>query len=278
MSYVGQIFGKRKVICDTCQAKDWTSIGLRIPSRPDKYKLTMCLNCGHILPCEIGNLHRQPPKRCVFCSNIGNHSNVKTDTNTWAVYASYAVCNITYDKQVVQAYVDLPFYDMASKYTWRISKKKQKYYVVTGSSKKGTMVYMHEMNIGKAPDGFEIDHIDGNSLNNRRDNLRFVNHQQNVDNQLATRIDNQIGIRGVVFVKNTRKYKVDFYHHGIRFYTKDWDTIEEAVWCRTCFEDYFGLEAIRHNPLAKQYDTLTNESKEVIKQYVYSKILGNERY
>lgn len=277
MNCIGQIFGNREVIKNTCSDTDWTKIGVRIPSRKDKYVLTKCLNCGAILPCEISNLRRQPPKRCVFCSNIGNHSNVKTNTNTWALYDDVAVCNVVYQNQVVSFFIDVLDYEKVSKYVWRISKKKQKYYAITGSSKRGTMRYLHDMILENRNDELETDHIDGNSLNNKRNNLRIVSHQDNVDNQRATRIDNQIGIRGVVYCRSRKKYKVDFHYHGRRFYTKEWNTIEEAVWCRYCFEDYFGLPAIKNNFLATQYLTLDTSKKDAIQQYVLGQILGNER-
>lgn len=277
MNYIGQIFGNRKVIANQCVDENWTELELRIPTRPDKYVLTKCLNCGTIIPCEIGNLHRQPPKRCVVCSNIGNHSNIKTNTNTWAKYDDIAVCNVQYAKQIISFYIDIEDYELISKYVWRISKKRQKYYVITGSYKKGTMQYLHSMILNNNTDLYEIDHIDGNSLNNRKSNLRVVSRQSNIDNQRATRIDNQIGIRGVVYNKASKKYKVDFYYHGKRFYTKDWDSIQEAVWCRYCFEDYFNLPAIKNNPLAEQYYTLSNEKRNEIQQYVFEQILRNER-
>ena len=277
MDYLNQIFGTRQIIREHCTTEDWTSIGLKIPSRPDKYVLTQCMNCGAVLPSMLKNLREQPPKRCVFCSNIGNHSNVQTITNSWAVYDSYAVCNVLYNHKVISFYVDAVDGERVMQYTWRISKKRQKYYVISGSFKKGTMIYLHELVYGAHPDGTEIDHIDGNSLNNRRGNLRVVSRQENIDNQRATRIDNQIGIRGVVYVKSSGKYKTDFHYHNRRYYTRDWDTIEEAVWCRYCFEDYFDLPALKNNPLAEQYDTLTPERKHEIQQYVLEKILGNER-
>ena len=277
MNYIGQIFGNREIIKNDCVDTDWTSLGICIPSRKDKYVLTKCLNCGTVLPCLIRNLRRTPPKRCAFCSNIGNHSKVIIKTNTWAKYDDYAVCNILYNNQVISFYIDIEDYENISKYIWRISKKRQKYYVITGSQKKHTMHYLHSIILGQTKDGLEIDHIDGNSLNNRRNNLRVVDRQTNIDNQRATRIDNQIGIRGVVYSKTHKKYKVDFYYHGKRFYTKEWNTIEEAVWCRYCFEDYYNLPAIKNNPLAQQYFTLDSETKNIIQQYVLEQILGNER-
>jgi len=39
-------------------------------------------------------------------------------------------------------------------------------------------IYMHRL-ILDAQDGFEVDHIDGDGLNNRRSNLRLCTHQQN---------------------------------------------------------------------------------------------------
>lgn len=277
MNYIGQRFGNREVIKNYCCDSDWTELGLKIPSRPDKYVLTKCLNCGAVLPSELRNLRVQPPKRCVICSNIGNHSNITTKTNAWALYDGYAVCNIISNHQVISFYVDAEDYDVVSQFVWRVVKKRQKYYAITGSFKKNTAIYLHDLVIGDDKNGLEVDHIDGNSLNNRKNNLRLVTRQENIDNQIATRIDNQIGIRGVVYNKAGKTYKVDFYHHDKRYYTKEWETIEEAVWCRYCFEDYFGLNAIKSNPLAEQYYTLNNIQKEEIKQYVLNKILGNER-
>ena len=50
-------------------------------------------------------------------------------------------------------------------------------------------VYVHklvaEYFIGPRPEGYEIDHIDGNYLNNRADNLRYVTRQQNMNNPVT---------------------------------------------------------------------------------------------
>lgn len=273
---VGQRFGNREIISVNCTDSDWTDLGLKVPNRKDKYVMTLCLNCGTKLPADRKNLRVQPPKRCVFCSNIGNHSNVDTLTNNWVVYDDCAVCNVTYNNHVISFYVDVCDYDLLSKYTWRISKKRQKYYVITGSAKKNTMQYLHAIVYGAVNDGMEIDHIDGNSLNNRRANLRAVSRQENIDNQRATRIDNQIGIRGIAYDKHRKTYSVDFYFHHSRYYTRPWKSIEEAVWCRKCFEDFFGLEVINNNPLAQQYLTLSNEEMESIRTYVLE-IIGNDR-
>lgn len=277
MDLINQVFGNRVVIRDKCFPSDWETLGMKVPSRIDKYKLTKCLNCGKILPAMVKNLRLQPPKRCTFCSNIGNHNNLKTFTNSWASYDDYAVCNVEYNKEIISFFVDIEDFQEVQKYVWRISKKRRKYYVISGSAKKGTMIYLHEFIYGKHNEGTEIDHIDGNSLNNRRANLREVSRQENVDNLRATRIDNQIGIRGISIDKRSKKYIVDCVYHKTRYYMKQWKTIEEAVWCRYCFEDYYGLPAIKNNPLAKQYLTLDEQTKEKIHQYVLSKILGNER-
>lgn len=50
-------------------------------------------------------------------------------------------------------------------------------YVMNGSVK----MAVHRFLLGKK-DGLEIDHIDGNKLDNRRSNLRFVTHRENGKN------------------------------------------------------------------------------------------------
>jgi hypothetical protein len=55
-----------------------------------------------------------------------------------------------------------------------------KVYAVTYST--GKMVYAHHILMGTSPSGMEVDHINGNGLDNRRANLRFVARRVNAIN------------------------------------------------------------------------------------------------
>lgn len=275
--YKGQKIGNRLIIRDMCVPEDWININQSPPDDMRSYKLTKCLNCGKILPGSLPSLLRYPPKRCVFCSNIGNRQNVKTSTNKWKIYNDYAVCTIKYKDEEVETYIDKQDFEEVQKRQWRISIKRRKYYVVSGTFKKGTMIYLHQLIYGEVKKGIEIDHIDGDSLNNRRSNLRAVTHQENVDNFRNNRTDNKLGIRGVSPDKRNGLYCVDFTHHGDRYYFKPWKTIEEAVWCRHSVEEIFGLSILENNPLFEKYNTLPETQKEEIEQYVKSKVVSYDQ-
>ena len=102
---------------------------------------------------------------------------------------------------------------------------------------------------------------------------RISEQAKNKSSNNLLRIDSKIGIRGISRISKTKKYKCDFSYHGKRFYFKDWKTVEEAVYNRKIVEDYFGIETLSKNPLAQQYiDKLTEEQKQLIKNYVYDRI------
>ena len=61
----------------------------------------------------------------------------------------------------------------------------------------GGPIRMHE-DIMPPREGFEVDHRDGNRLNNRRENLRYATHSQNGLNT-AIRDNNTSGFRGVSY-------------------------------------------------------------------------------
>ena len=56
--------------------------------------------------------------------------------------------------------------------------------------------------------GEEVDHIDGNGLNNRRSNLRLSTHRQNMQNR-GVASNNASGLKGVYFDKAHRKWRAE---------------------------------------------------------------------
>lgn len=71
-----------------------------------------------------------------------------------------------------------------------------------GIGHRGTL---HQKIMGKR-EGFEIDHINGNGLDNRRSNLRFCTHSQNIANS-KLRSDNKSGVSGVSWCKRRNLWR-----------------------------------------------------------------------
>lgn len=65
-------------------------------------------------------------------------------------------------------------------------------------------LYLHRL-LMSDPDGAQVDHVNGDGLDNRRSNLRLASAQQNVFNQRLSR-KNTSGLKGVSRVKATGKW------------------------------------------------------------------------
>lgn len=79
--------------------------------------------------------------------------------------------------------------------------------------------------------GVELDHIDGDSLNNRRDNLRLCTHLQNSFNR-RLRTDNRSGEKGVDWDLSRGRWRAQIGFKGARI-TRFFKTFESAVvWVR----------------------------------------------
>lgn len=72
-----------------------------------------------------------------------------------------------------------------------------------------------------------IDHIDGNKLNNRIDNLREASKLQNKINQMVTK-NNTLGVKGVSYANKHKSYQTAIAIDGKRTYLGSFNTIEEA--------------------------------------------------
>lgn len=74
------------------------------------------------------------------------------------------------------------------------------------SKPKGGIVYLHRLILG-APSNVTVDHVNGDTLDNRRANLRIATHSQNMRNSHVRR-DNTTGFKGVwAPTKSSPKFK-----------------------------------------------------------------------
>lgn len=80
-------------------------------------------------------------------------------------------------------------------------------------NRNGKKVYMHRL-IMDAPDGMDVDHINGDVLDNRRENLRVVSHSINMANRPHPNKNNKCGLVGVHPQKNTKKWRVQVMING----------------------------------------------------------------
>ncbi len=98
--------------------------------------------------------------------------------------------------------VDAEDFNELSKYRWHISGRyARRAKVISG---KQTLFYMHRQLMG-FPEGMQIDHISGESLDNRKRNLRICTSYQNSISQRLHK-NNTSGFKGVTFCKMTGRW------------------------------------------------------------------------
>lgn len=88
--------------------------------------------------------------------------------------------------------------------------------------------YMHRAIMG-APTGMEIDHIDGNKLNNTKANLRICTGQQNDFNRQWKRPRAQSRFKGVRIGRNGIRWQAGIRVNRKEIYIGTFDSEEEAA-------------------------------------------------
>lgn len=100
---------------------------------------------------------------------------------------------------VVYVVIDRDDASIARRYRWNAVRISGRYYAISGDR------LLHRLIMEPIPDGMEVDHIDGDSLNNRRSNLRIVSHAQNNMNKVL-QSNNTSGFKGVSWNRNAGKW------------------------------------------------------------------------
>lgn len=85
----------------------------------------------------------------------------------------------------------------------------------------------------------QIDHLDGDGLNNRIDNLRVVSNRVNNQNK-RMQLNNTSGVTGVLWAEDKQKWRAVIWVDGRRKHLGYYDTFEEAVAARLEAEQKYG--------------------------------------
>lgn len=120
-----------------------------------------------------------------------------------------------------QAFLDIEDFERLKQYKWRCGKAGNNFYALSRVNNKN--VSMHGLIMG-AKEGYIIDHINGNGLNNKRKNLRFTTKTINALNSSI--------FAGYSFSKILNKYACRIRCLGTVFcfgnYEKECDAIKVA--------------------------------------------------
>ena len=96
----------------------------------------------------------------------------------------------------------------------------------------------------------EIDHIDGNSLNNRIENLRATTHKQNQENRKGANKNSKSGVKGVSWNKARKKWRAEIKYNGKSKHLGRYVNKEDAIAARIAAEKkYFTHAPDRDNEL-----------------------------
>lgn len=145
-------------------------------------------------------------------------------------------------------------YENISRYCWRIDEHG---YVVSSAynSKTGRynkLLRLHRF-IMECPEELVVDHINGDKLDNRKDNLRICTQADNCKNRVLLKT-NTSGVSGVRWNKINNNWRVFIGNKNIGSY-KDFDDAVKAR--KKAEEKYFGCFSYdKSREISKEYELL----------------------
>lgn len=144
------------------------------------------------------------------------------------------------------AIVDDEDYDEISKYKWRTQGDS---YAARDEWEFGVrkQIYMHR-EVMEAKDKEVVDHINHNTLDNRRENLRVCAQVLNMANA-RIRSDNTSGYKGVTWYKRDKKWKAQLQYKGKNINLGTFESRHDAAkmynfWAYDLFGEYALLNKI----------------------------------
>lgn len=215
------------------ETKICTKCGRELPATPEYFQRARRFKSGLMAVCKDCRSRLRGCKRM-------RQSNEYIDRGDGTSYVVF------YDKagnrKPKMGLVDNDDIHVLSKYVWAISNVG--YAVTSEKGQKNHKLLMHRV-IMQVEDGLFVDHINHETLDNRKRNLRKCTRSQNYMNE-GLRYNNTSGVRGVSFDSTNKKWMAQIQAKDKGYLCKKFDRFEDAVAERKRMEeDFFGEFAYR---------------------------------
>ena len=157
----------------------------------------ICKNCG----CEFNTNN----KNKVFC-NYECYRLYQIQYNKISIYEDYALLHLNYKGQEYYSYIDIDDIDLVNKYKWHIHCRKSDGRLDVCSNGRGKhserSYIILSRYLTKCPKDKVVDHINRNTLDNRKNNLKICTIFENNQNKCT-----KSGKIGVIWAKDKQKWK-----------------------------------------------------------------------
>jgi hypothetical protein len=124
------------------------------------------------------------------------------------------------------ALVDDADFDELNRHSWIVNNKGYPLRTIWVNGKTKNL-YMHRY-ILMAPNNLYVDHINGDILDNRRENLRLATHAENIRN-IGMKSHNTSGYKGVSWREDKGKWMAKITYNWRQIYLGLYDSKEEAA-------------------------------------------------
>jgi hypothetical protein len=130
-------------------------------------------------------------------------------------------------------------YEFLSQWKWHAKKDGKVWYAMrnqnlarVGGKQRQKKILMHRVVLSRKleHEDFElVDHVDGDGINNSRENLRPVTRKQNGENRKSANKNNKSsGVRGVCFNKRAKRWQAHVSHNGRYIHVGNFGNIHDA--------------------------------------------------
>lgn len=194
--------------------------------------------------CEGGGVSKYKDSGLYLCkkhrTQMDRHGKILRtmyDPNEIIILNDYAEIYIYNNKgeYIKSAIIDIEDVELCKQYKWCLTKDG---YVL--SYKNNTFLYLHRLLLG-AKNNEYVDHINFNTLDNRKQNLRICTNAQNLQHRSKLTKINTSGYHGISFDKDKNRWQVEIQYNKKRKFIGYYKNIEDAIKARRQAEDkYYG--------------------------------------